>query len=83
MWSAARAFCVLRSVPVQLHGGPCDVRSSYRAVVGGMPRLSGNTRYETAGLCLTRAIGSDGAVVLASGANYPDALAASVALAGI
>lgn len=61
---------------------PSRTAGTYRAVVGGMPRLSGYTRYETAGLLFDRGDWQrGGAVVLASGANYPDALAAS-ALAG-
>ena len=47
-----------------------------------MPRFSGYTRYETSGLLFDQGNWQQGgAVVLASGANFPDALAAS-ALAG-
>lgn len=61
---------------------PSFTADTYRAVVGSMPRLAGETRYETAGLLFD--LGDwqqSGTIVLASGANYPDALAAS-ALAG-
>lgn len=61
---------------------PSFTADTYRAVVGSMPRLSGNTRYETAGLLFDQGDWQHGGtVVLASGTNYPDALAAS-ALAG-
>lgn len=61
---------------------PSFTADTYRAVVGSMPRLAGYTRYETAGLLFDQGKWQQGgSVVLASGANYPDALAAS-ALAG-
>lgn len=48
----------------------------------GINRVSGNTRYDTmASLCQKGNWGQGGTVVLAYGANYPDALAAA-ALAG-
>lgn len=61
---------------------PSFTADTYRVVMGSMPRLAGGTRYETA--CLLFDQGNwqqGGSIVLASGANYPDALAAS-ALAG-
>lgn len=61
---------------------PSFTADTYRAVVGSMPRLAGETRYETAGLLFDLGDWQQGgSIVLASGANYPDALAAS-ALAG-
>lgn len=61
---------------------PSFTADTYRAVVGSMPRLAGGTRYETAGLLFDQGNWQQGgSIVLASGANYPDALAAS-ALAG-
>lgn len=61
---------------------PSFTADTYRAVVGSMPRLAGYTRYETAGLLFDQGNWQQGgSIVLASGANYPDALAAS-ALAG-
>lgn len=61
---------------------PSFTADTYRAVVGSMPRLAGDTRYETAGLLFNQGNWQQGgSIVLASGANYPDALAAS-ALAG-
>lgn len=61
---------------------PSFTADTYRAVVGAMPRLAGYTRYETAGLLFDQGNWQQGgSIVLASGANYPDALAAS-ALAG-
>lgn len=61
---------------------PSFTADTYRAVVGSMPRLAGDTRYETAGLLFDQGNWQQGgSIVLASGANYPDALAAS-ALAG-
>lgn len=61
---------------------PSFIADTYRAVVGSMPRLAGYTRYETAGLLFDQGNWQQGgSIVLASGANYPDALAAS-ALAG-
>ena len=61
---------------------PSFTADTYRAVVGSMPRLAGYTRYETAGLLFDQGKWQQGgSIVLASGANYPDALAAS-ALAG-
>ena len=61
---------------------PSFTADTYRAVVGSMPRLAGSTRYETAGLLFDQGDWQQGGtIVLASGANYPDALAAS-ALAG-
>lgn len=61
---------------------PSFTADTYRAVVGSIPRLAGYTRYETAGLLFDQGNWQQGgSIVLASGANYPDALAAS-ALAG-
>lgn len=61
---------------------PSFTADTYRAVLGSMPRLAGGTRYETAGLLFDQGNWQQGgSIVLASGANYPDALAAS-ALAG-
>jgi len=61
---------------------PSFTADTYRVVVGSMPRLAGGTRYETAGLLFDHGNWQQGgSIVLASGANYPDALAAS-ALAG-
>lgn len=61
---------------------PSFTADTYRAVAGSMPRLAGSTRYETAGLLFDQGDWQQGGtIVLASGANYPDALAAS-ALAG-
>ena len=61
---------------------PSFTADTYRAVVGSMPLLAGGTRYETAGLLFDQGNWQQGgSIVLASGANYPDALAAS-ALAG-
>lgn len=61
---------------------PSFAADTYRAVVGSMPRLAGSTRYETAGLLFDQGDWQQGGtIVLAGGANYPDALAAS-ALAG-
>lgn len=61
---------------------PSFTADTYRAVLGSMPRLAGGTRYETAGLLFDQGnLQQGGSIVLASGANYPDALAAS-ALAG-
>lgn len=61
---------------------PSFTADTYRAIVGSMPRLAGYTRYETAGLLFDQGNWQQGgSIVLASGANYPDALAAS-ALAG-
>lgn len=61
---------------------PSFTADTYCAVVGSMPRLAGGTRYETAGLLFDQGNWQQGgSIVLASGANYPDALAAS-ALAG-
>ena len=61
---------------------PSFTADTYRAVVGSTPRLAGYTRYETAGLLFDQGNWQQGgSIVLASGANYPDALAAS-ALAG-
>lgn len=61
---------------------PSFTADTYRVVVGSMPRLAGYTRYETAGLLFDQGNWQQGgSIVLASGANYPDALAAS-ALAG-
>ena len=61
---------------------PSFTADTYRAIVGSMPRLAGGTRYETAGLLFDQGNWQKGgSIVLASGANYPDALAAS-ALAG-
>lgn len=49
---------------------------------GGVDRVSGNTRYETMGSLSKRGNwGWGGTAILSSGANYPDALAAS-SLAG-
>lgn len=61
---------------------PSFTADTYRVVAGSMPRLAGGTRYETAGLLFDQGDWQQGGtIVLASGANYPDALAAS-ALAG-
>ena len=63
---------------------PSFTADTYLAVVGSMPRLAGETRYETAGLLFD--LGDwqqSGTIVLASGANYPDALAASAFAGGL
>lgn len=61
----------------------CVRESSQPAVSqGGIDRVSGNTRYDTMGSLSKRGNwGWGGTAILSSGANYPDALAAS-SLAG-
>ena len=61
---------------------PSYTADTYRMVVGSIPRLAGYTRYETAGQLFDQGGWQNGgALVLASGNNFPDALAAA-ALAG-
>lgn len=61
---------------------PSYTADTYRMVVGSVPRLAGYTRYETAGQLFDQGNWQNGgALVLASGNNFPDALAAA-ALAG-
>ena len=60
------------------------VERSFVLNYAGINRVSGNTRYDTMGSLAGRgnwAVG--GSVILASGANYPDALAASSLAGGL
>jgi putative cell wall-binding protein len=71
---------------VYLLGGtsaiPASVESQLKAMGYKTTRLAGSTRYATA-VAVADALGDPASVLLATGANYPDALAAGPAAAHI
>lgn len=72
----------LRPGKIFIAGGPAAVSETVRSALrtytsGGVERVSGADRYATAAAISKRHFGSAKAIYLATGANYPDALAAS------